>query len=334
MRPLSIAQLFPTGAAQPAGTNSLSSAGGSAQSSNSASDSVSAIWSTVVSIWDEFLHHVPMLIGGLIIIILTAIAAYITRRLVLRFLQRWNLRSSLIQLLQQVAFVIVWILGLLLAAMVVFPGITPARALGGLGLLSIAIGFAFKDIFENFFAGVLLLWRFPFEPDDYIECENIIGRVEQITIRMTTIRRPTDELTVVPNSFLLKNPVHVLTDKSRRRISIMAGVAYDVNVPEAVRVIESAVRDCDTVSGDKPIQIFPKGFGSSSIDIEVAWWADPTPLGERRSRGEVVTAIKLALDDHGLEIPFPYRTLTFKEPLQVTQSDAKGKESGKDTSLQ
>ena len=58
-------------------------------------------------------------------------------------------------------------------------------------------------------------------------------------------------------------------------------------------------------------------FGASSIDIEVTWWTDPTPLDLRRSRGEVVTAVKQALDAAGIEIPFPYRTLTFKEALPV-----------------
>jgi len=65
------------------------------------------------------------------------------------------------------------------------------------------------------------------------------------------------------------------------------------------------------------LKIFPRAFGPSSIDIEVAWWTDSTPLAVRRSRGEVITAIKAALDDAGIEIPFPYRTLTFKETLQV-----------------
>ena len=68
-----------------------------------------------------------------------------------------------------------------------------------------------------------------------------------------------------------------------------------------------------------PLQIWPAAFGSSSIDIEVTWWTQPKPEDIRRSRGEVVTAIKAALDNAGIEIPFPYRTLTFKEPLAVQQ---------------
>lgn len=278
---------------------------------------MATMWDTVHGIWKEFLSHLPLLAAGLLVILLTAAASHFGRRLAGRLLRRANLRQSLQELLQQIVFVLLWVLGLLLTAMVIFPGLTPTRALGGLGLLSIAVGFAFKDIFENFFSGILLLWRFPFEPKDFIECKNIVGRVERISIRMTTIRKPTDELIVVPNSFLLKNPVNVLTDRDERRVSIIAGVAYGVDLYQAVDVIRRTLPACDTVATHKPIQVFPIGFGSSSMDIEVAWWTDPTPLGERRSRGEVVAAIKTALDDNDLEIPFPYRTLTFKEPLMV-----------------
>ena len=68
------------------------------------------------------------------------------------------------------------------------------------------------------------------------------------------------------------------------------------------------------------MQIFPQAFGSSSIDIEVTWWTGAKPVDLRRSRGEVVTAIKSALDEAGIEIPFPYRTLVFKEPIALDAS--------------
>ena len=75
--------------------------------------------------------------------------------------------------------------------------------------------------------------------------------------------------------------------------------------------------DDTSIKKDEEIQIFPHAFGASSIDIEVAWWTDPLPVDIRRSRGEVITAIKRALDNAGIEIPFPYRTLTFKETMKM-----------------
>ena len=71
----------------------------------------------------------------------------------------------------------------------------------------------------------------------------------------------------------------------------------------------------------RPVQIFAREFNSSSIDFEVTWWTGSKPVDERRSRDEVVAAVKRALDEAGIEIPFPYRTLTFKEPLSLSRGE-------------
>lgn len=272
---------------------------------------------TLIEAWQGFLGHLPFLAVGVVALVATWALARLFTRFSHRLLANQGLRGSLKELIERLITIGIWTLGLLLSSMIVFPGLTPAKALGALGLASVAVGFAFKDIFENFFAGILLLWRFPFERGDLIECNDLVGRVEEITIRMTQLRRVTGELVVVPNSHLFKNPVQVLTNPAKRRISVVAGIAYDEKIEEAVPVIQEAVEACGSVDGEHEVEVFPMAFGASSIDIEVTWWTDPTPLDLRRSRGEVVTAVKQALDAAGIEIPFPYRTLTFKEALPV-----------------
>jgi small conductance mechanosensitive channel len=276
-----------------------------------------SVQDTVLQLWADFINRLPFIVAGLFILLITWFVVFLAVRFAAGTLRRSRMRGSLQELIQRLIGIGIWIIGIMVAAVVLFPGLTPARALGAMGIISIAVGFAFKDIFENFFAGVLLLWRFPFENGDFIECESIRGRVESVTVRMTQIRKTSGELVVVPNSFLFMNPVQILTNLDRRRVTIIAGVAYGEDVAQAVQVIEQAVRICKTVRQDLPVQIFPQAFGSSSIDIEVTWWTGPQPVDIRRSRGEVVTAVKHALDEAGIEIPFPYRTLTFKEPLKA-----------------
>ena len=280
----------------------------------------SKILGSLKSIWNDFLEHLPLLAGGVIVLLLTWVVSRVAVTIAERMLKRTDLRSSFKILCVQLTSLAVWILGILVAATIVFPGLTPAKALAVLGLGSVAIGFAFKDIFENFFAGVLILWRFPFDPGDFIECGDIVGKVEEIRIRMTLIRRVDGQLIIVPNAKLFKDPVDVLTSWRTRRVTVIAGVAYDEDVDESRSVIQKAVEECETVNKDKPIEIFAQEFASSSINFEVTWWTGPTPLEIRRSRDEIVSAVKKALDEAGIEIPFPYRTLTFKESLNVSQS--------------
>ncbi|MFP7673841.1 mechanosensitive ion channel family protein [Marivita sp. S0852] len=260
----------------------------------------------------------PRVFIAIVILTLTAGVVWGVRSLVANLGRRASLRRNLIEVLQLLSSTILWLAGGLIALTIVFPTITPGRALTTLGLGSVAIGFAFKDTFENFLAGILLLLREPFALGDHIECEGAEGKVEAITIRDTHIRKTDGQLVVVPNAQLFHNSVTVRTDKELRRAELICGVAYSADVDEARDVIIKAVRAVDMVRDDvRDVQVFAKAFGASSIDFQVTWWTGSQPVDIRASRDQVVAAIKRALDDANIEIPFPYRTLTVNEPVPV-----------------
>ncbi len=273
--------------------------------------------------WRGAIVLLPQIAVAVIVIILTAFVKMGVSYAVGRVLKGTKLRPSLRELISLIASIVVWILGLMIAAVIVFPNLTPASMLTGLGIGSVAIGFAFKDVFENFLAGIIILFRREMRIGDHIECEGVEGRVDHIAIRETHIMQTDGQLVIMPNSMLFKNPVTVRTHHPQRRVTFICGVAYDVDLEEARKVMTGAVEGCETVEKNKPIQIFAQEFGDSSINFEVTWWTASQPVDLRASRNEVVTAVKSALDAAGLEIPFPYRTLTFKEPLPIA---AQGKD--------
>lgn len=281
---------------------------------------------------DEAIGYLPAIGIALLVVAATWLADKLVDRIIAGTMGRARMRRSLIEVLQKLTSVVIWIVGLLIATTVIFPSMTPGRLVTAVGLGSIAIGFAFKDIFENFIAGILILFREPFRLGDYIECSGIEGRVEEITIRDTHIRQVDGQRVVLPNAMLFKDPVTVRTDRDLRRTTIICGVAYGEDVDESREVIRRAVEALDSVRTEPPVQIFAQDFASSSINFEVTWWTGSRPVDIRASRDEVVAAIKRALDSAGIEIPFPYRTLTFKEPLPLpTRPDtASGAESRAD----
>ncbi len=262
---------------------------------------------------------VPNLVAALGILVITGLVAYGIGRLVSSVMRRSRSRPSLVQAVDKLARIIVWVFGLLVAMTVLFPNLTPTKLLAGLGIGSIAVGLAFKDLFENFLAGFLILMRKPMRIGDDIECEDLAGRVENISIRDTFLRQRSGELLLVPNSYIYKNPVKVLTDKDNRRIGLVVGVAYGEDVDAARDVIRGAIDAIPSRDTSQDPQVFAREFNASSVDFVVRWWTESTPIGEHRSRDEAVAAIKRALDDAGIEIPFPYRTLTFKEPLPLVR---------------
>ncbi len=284
-------------------------------------ESLTIVWQSLLEIWISFLEHLPLIIAGIILLTLTWMASRATNAFVTWSAEKRKFKSGFKDLLRQIVSVLIWIAGITITAIVIFPGMTPAKVLAGMGLGSIAVGFAFKDVVENFLAGILILWKFPFDPGDYIRMGEVEGRVEEITIRMTLIRQTNGELVVLPNATLFKEAVTVLTSRPVRRVTVICGIAYGEDVDGSRDVIRNAVKTCRTVDEGHPIEIFAQEFASSSINFEVTWWCGATPLDVRRSRDEVVAAVKRALDDAGIEIPFPYRTLTFKEPLQTVLRD-------------
>ena len=267
---------------------------------------------------EGFVESLPNLAIAIFIVFLTWIVARFGARISDMIVGRTELRASLKTLIDTLVKLGIWLAGLFIAAIVVMPGLTAASLLAGLGIGAVAIGFAFQDIFENFLAGVLIMLREKMRIGDVIECEGITGKVEHITLRETHVRKLSGELTVVPNSILFKNPVEILTDDSQRRHEVVVGVSYDTQLDRAAEVIRQAVEDVEDVLASKGIDIFAQEFNSSSVDFLVRWWAGSTPRDGWESKDKVVRAVKAALDEAGIEIPFPYVTHTFKETVPVS----------------
>ncbi|MGN3973198.1 mechanosensitive ion channel family protein [Tsuneonella sp. SYSU-LHT278] len=271
----------------------------------------------LVEMGRDLVRALPNVAIALVVLLITWLVARFATRIASVLIGRSALRPSLRNLIDTLVKLVIWLAGLMIALVVVMPGFTPASVIAGLGIGAVAIGFAFQDIFENFLAGVLIMLREKMRIGDVIECEGIVGKVEHITLRETHVRKLSGEVTLVPNSILFKNPVMIVTDESQRRHELVAGVSYDTDLDRAAEVIRRAVEGVDGVDTDKGVDVFAQEFGSSSVDFKVRWWSGSKPRDMWVSRDKVVRAIKRALDDAGIEIPFPYVTHTFKERVPV-----------------
>ena len=269
------------------------------------------------SMWEGLVSLLPSMAIAILFLILTWIVARFATNIAERLTAKTAMRPSLRELVDTLVKIAIWTVGLLIALTILLPDLTPGSLIAGLGVGTVAIGFAFQDIFENFLAGILIMIREKMRIGDYISCEGIEGRVEQIMLRETHVRKMSNELTIVPNSILFKNPVEILTDQERRRHEVVVGVSYDTDLEEARGVIRSALEASDVTDDQQPVDIFACEFNSSSIDFKLRWWAGSNQRDMHESRDIVIRAVKRALDDAGIEIPFPYMTHTFKEPLPV-----------------
>ncbi|MDC0886399.1 mechanosensitive ion channel [Altererythrobacter sp.] len=280
-------------------------------------NTVATLQDSLVGMAEGFISALPNMAIAVVVLILTWIIAKFAVRIADMLTGKTDIRPSLKNLIDTLVRLGIWLIGLMLALVAAMPGFTPASVIAGLGIGAVAIGFAFQDIFENFLAGVLIMLREKMRIGDVIECDGITGKVENITLRETYIRKLSGEVTLVPNSILFKNPVEILTDETQRRHEVTAGVSYDTDLDQAADIIRTAVESVDAVLTDKGVDVFACEFNSSSVDFKVRWWAGSKPRDMHESRDAVIRSIKRALDDAGIEIPFPYVTHTFKEAVPL-----------------
>lgn len=204
--------------------------------------------------------------------------------------------------------------GVLAAATVVavtvgFPSVDPVDVIAGLGVISIAAGFAFQDIFSNLLSGLLLILRQPFVGGDQVKVGDVEGTVRGISIRETEIETFDGQLTLVPNRDVYQNVLSIRTAGPSIRSELLIGCSYEDDLHAAARTALRAVAECDGVLDQPAPEALFVEFGESTVDLELRWWTDPHELVLRGIRHHVVLAVKDAFDREGLSIPWPIRSI-------------------------
>jgi len=197
----------------------------------------------------------------------------------------------------------VLLLGTLVALSIAVPSINAASIVSGLGITSVAIGFAFKDILQNTLAGLLLLFRRPFRIGDQIAVGAYEGTVEDITVRETRLRTFDGQRVLIPNQTVYAETVRVRTAFEAVRTSLVVGVDYEADLALARRTAVTALQSVDGVLADPAPEAYYATFGTSTIDLDLRYWTAPRIADARRVQDAVVEAVTVALDSAGIALP-------------------------------
>ncbi|MBD1881122.1 MULTISPECIES: mechanosensitive ion channel family protein [unclassified Coleofasciculus] len=270
---------------------------------------IKEIQQSLLNLMGQTIEALPGILMGIAILCLTRYGANLVRRLVRGVGRRALKNPSLRLLLVQTSFVGTWVVGILFACVVAFPDLRLGDIIGLLGLSSVAIGFAFQDIFKNFLAGVLLLLQEPFRLGDQVIVNGFEGTIEEISLRATQIITYQGERIVVPNAIVFTSPVQVLTAMPHRRTDLEIGVDYNTPLPYAVETLLEAVLKVEGVLSKPAPEVDGLGFGDSSMNLVVRYWTSPHKVDVRRTRTKVMIALKQACDRADINIPYPIRTL-------------------------
>jgi len=180
------------------------------------------------------------------------------------------------------------------------------------GAVGVGVGFGLQNIVNNFVSGLILLFERPIKIGDRIELETILGDVQRIGIRSSTVRTYDGAEVIVPNSDLIANKLTNWTlSDHRRRIIVPIGVKYGTDPNLILQLlVQVAKGNPDLLEYPKP-EAFFRAHGESSLDFELRAWTDRSSEW-MHIQSNLTVAINRILTENNIEIPFPQRDLHFR----------------------
>lgn len=290
---------------------------------------IPALWDKMQNMVTGFIVLLPNIVLALIVFAIFFFAGRTLKHLVRRLTRNRRQARNLGMVLGRLAQGATVLVGLFVALSIVIPTLRASDLVQLLGISGVAIGFAFRDILQNFLAGILILLTEPFQIDDQIVFKNFEGTVENIETRATTIRTYNGRRIVIPNSELFTNSVTVNTAFENRRLEYDLGIGYSDDIDEAKQLILSAMRETPGVLEDPSPDAIVIGLAESTVNIRARWWIQPPRRREALDlQDQVLIAIKNKLTQNGIDLPFPTQQILFHDQTEESDGDRSHQREG------
>lgn len=262
---------------------------------------------SLTSFYDQFIEQLPGIGMGVLIIILglllgTWIGSFARKRLskktgdplMSRFLGK-AIRYTMI------------VIAIMLALNAAGLGAIAAGVLTAAGASAVVLGFAFKDIGENFIAGIIMAFSRPFDVNDTVEIGDNFGKVKALEFRYTKLKTFDGKDVYIPNSDVLTKPVTNYTEDGFFRWDFTIGIAYEDNIEGAKKTVMEALRKEPNVIEDEEHENFviEDKLDTSTVNLKIFFWVDTKDFRRMAliTKGNVVRNVKEALENEGYYMP-------------------------------
>lgn len=273
-------------------------------------------WELMTNKLDGWLETLVLMLPNLILAVLILVLFWLLARAVKsgvrHTLERTGVAITIRYLITTAVSVSIVMTGLFVALGALGLDKTLTSLLAGVGILGLALGFAFQSIASNFIAGILISVRQPFSVGQIIETHEYFGTVREINLRSTVLEVPQGQIVRIPNREVFENPIVNYSTLGRRRIDLGVGISYGDDLEKAKSLAVEAVEGIEGRIEGWPVELFYQEFGASSINFVVRFWIPFHQQSEFvEAQSEAIQAIKRAFDENDITIPFPIRTLDF-----------------------
>ena len=267
--------------------------------------------------------RLPFLVAGIVVLILFWILAKMVRYVFMTATRRAKLDSRLRLLISRMIVVIVYTLGVFTALTVVIPSFNFASLIAGLGFTSFVIGFATKDILNNFLSGILILWQQPFHIGDYIFIGSNQGKVEYIGVRATTLRKDDGEAVLIPNGDMYSSALTIRGAGAMRRMQLKFSLGFGDDIEKAKRITLEVLSRTDGIVKEPEPNVHVTDLKADGVNVTANFWLNtnedrPIEVFDRASVG-----VMGSLDKAGCTL-FPPGSMIVRQPDEAESANGTG----------
>ena len=253
----------------------------------------------------NLLHYLPALLGGIACLLLAFFLANFFSKIVSKYSLRRTKDPLIANFIAKIVWSVLLILGIVLALGILGLGTVSNKILAGAGITTFVVGFALKDIGEYFLSGIILAFSRPYRVGSMIESEAVKGVVLNMTMRQTTIEADNGKVILIPNSYIIKNPlIKYSHDENHLRQDFYISVPVE-NAEKAMQLISDTVSSYDAVlkSGNKTVKVIIDSLNSNNVKLLVIYWLDSNHFNGSKSgtRTDVMFAVFKKLNEAGVK---------------------------------
>ena len=264
--------------------------------------------------------RLPFLLAAAIVLVLFWLLSKVVRYAFMTATRKAPIDTRLRLLISRLIVVAVYVVGVFVALTVVIPSFDLGSLIAGLGFTSFVIGFATKDILNNFLSGILILWQRPFEIGDYLFVGKDQGKVEYIGVRATSLRKDDGELVLIPNGDMYSSALTIRGASAKRRMTLKFSLGYDVEVERAKQTALDAMIETDGVVRDPKPNVYVTDLAPEGVLVTANFWLDIDQSRPLAVFDRAAISIMRSLHDANIEL-FPPGSMIVQRPKEVPPSE-------------
>lgn len=248
--------------------------------------------------------QLPYVVAGLVVLVIFWFLSQIVKKVFSYATRRTHLDQRLRILFSRLLVTFVIILGIFTALTVVVPSFAFGDFIAGLGLTSLAIGFATKDILNHLISGVLILWQQPFRIGDFISVKGHDGWVNFIGVRATSLRKTNGEVILIPNGDIYSSPLTVRRAGASYPMSLKFDIGYVNDIPEAKRITRATLTESEKIVDNPPPEVVISDVAGTKIAVTADFRIDSHESKPEDVFDEAASKVLASLAAAGIEV-FP-----------------------------